>query len=452
MRPVGEPPGAGRRRRRRVGKCLALALVAVLALTACTYSASEPGLFRTEAPVEEDSEEDSFPPQPTNPQLPVAGETIWTSSEGLRVTSRLAVHAVRRMANATILDWSVTPLSAPDLKWGEKIPSWMDLGLSRATGGDVNALLIDAPAGKVYRPLQHRSRREFYRCLCTPLWVAQLDLRIGETRLLQATFPKLPPQSRTIDVSLSTLPVFERLPVTPENLVPTALGPTDLSRAAEDPSPLAAPYHVRQNERRGPPRVHSIQIDAIDAGAHSTSLRWTIRSITDQPSIGVFPPEPPITASVPPSIEVANASAASGLQLKAGNRTLGVRWIATRVQGRKAIECLCTTLGPWATTLREAGGRASVTTVFPALPAGVRAVDVVLPTATTLWRLPVNRAAAGETRLGPPRAARVESWVYRREQPPAGWATSEWPTPTPDPSQLRDYASSVEEFAALPGS
>lgn len=430
---------------------VALALALVLITTSCTYSDSEPGLFRTEAPVEEEFEEPTSPPQPTNRELPVAGEALWTTSEGLRVTARFAVHAVRRMAGATILDWSVTPISAPDLEWGEQIPSWVDLGLGRAGGGDVSALLIDAPSDRVYRPLQHRSRREFNRCLCSPLWVAQLNLRIGETRLLQATFPNLPASTRAVDVAMATLPVFENVPVTPVNQVPTALGPTDLVRTAEATEPLSPPEPVRNAGRRGPPRVHSIQINSIETGAHFTSLRWTIRSVTDHPSIGVFPPEPPITAAVPPSVELANASAASGPQLQTGKQKLGVRWITARVQRSGTVECLCTSIGLWATSLREAGGRATVTTVFDALPAGVRAVDVVLPTATTLWRLPVSRSADSATRLGPPRTAKVGTWVYREEGPPPGWTTSEWPTPVPDPAQLRDYASFVEEFAELPG-
>ena len=442
-------PRTGRRRRRRSAVWLALALIVALSAGSCTYSTSEPGLFRTEAPVEEFSDE-PLPPQPTNPRLPVAGETVWTSSEGLRITTRFAIHAVRRMAGATVLDWSVTPLSAPDLDRGARIPSWVDLGLSRAAGGDLSALLIDSAAGKVYRPLQHRSRREFNRCLCTPLWVSQLELRIGETRLLQAAFPPLPTNARFVDVAMSTLPVFGHVPVTPVGQVPTALGPLDLGRKPAETSPLAAPYHVSEPNVRGAKRVQSIQIDAIEAGDHFTSLRWTIRSISDQPSYAVFPPSPPITAEVPPDVELSKPSAASGPQLQAGKTTLGVRWITTRMQGRGALDCLCTELGLWATTLRQAGGRATVTTVFPALPHGTTAVDVVLPRTTTLWRLPVTPAADSAARLGPPRPASVDTWVYLTDRPPAGWSTTDWPTPLPDARQLDDYASFVESFTELP--
>ncbi len=436
----------GSARRRLSAGVLALAL----ALAGCTYSSSEPGLFRTEAPVEQWSEP-PFLPQPANPDLPVAGAAVWTSSEGLRLTSRFAVHAIRRTGGATVLDWSVTPLSAPGLEQGEKIPSWVDLGLSRAAGGDLNAVLIDPTAGKAYRPLQHRSRREFNRCLCTPLWVAQLDLRIGETRLLQASFPTLPTATRFVDVSLTTLPVFAHVPVSPANQVPAALGPVDLRAEPDEPDPLAPPFHVADPRRRGPTSVQSIQIDAIEAGEHFTSMRWTIRSVTDHPNSGLLPAGPPITAELPPDVEVVSPGAASGPQLSAAGTTVGAQWMTAKVQGRKYLDCLCTNIGLWATALRQAGGRATVTTVYPALPAGTRVAEVVLPGATTLWRLKVSQAADSATQVSPPRKVRVGNWRYLPDRPPAGWSTAEWPTPVPEPDQFADYESLVEELTTLPG-
>ncbi len=94
------------------------ALCALMVLLAgCTYSEQEPGLFRQTAPqASETSKPERLPPRKTNPALPVAGEAIWTTAEGLQVTVRFAVHAIRRIEGATVLDWSVTPLSAPKLR------------------------------------------------------------------------------------------------------------------------------------------------------------------------------------------------------------------------------------------------------------------------------------------------------------------------------------------------
>ena len=131
---------------------------------------------------------------------------------------------------ATVVDWSVTPLSAPGYASGDDLPSWVDLGLSRSSEGDINMFLIDPAGGKVYRTLSHQSRRLFNRCLCTPLWLAQQGLRIGETRMLQATFPPLPEALGFIDVDLINLAPFVHVPVTPIGQVPTAPHPTDLAR------------------------------------------------------------------------------------------------------------------------------------------------------------------------------------------------------------------------------
>ena len=450
---VAYPRSGGRCRRRGT---LGVALLLILAMiTGCSYSSSEPGLFQTQPPVDGSSAPNDFPPpspfppRPTNPDLPVAGDAVWTSSEGLRLTTRTAVHAVRRMAGATVLDWSLTPLDAPGLQPGQKVPSWVDLGLGKSTGGDVNALLLDAAAGRAYRPLQHTSRRRFNHCLCTPPWVAQLDLRIGETRLLQATFPALPAATRWVDVSLNTLPVFSRVPVTPDGQVPTATAPTDLRRF-EDSPPLAPPYHLSEPDLGGARRVQSIQIDAVEAGSTFTSLRWTLRSLTDQPSVNVFPPGPPVTAAAPTTLPPVNPSTASGPQLRAAGRTLSAVHLSYAMLGRRYVDCLCTGFGLWATALRQAGGSASVTTVYPPLPPGTARVDVVLPGATTIWRLPVSAAFDGSARLGPPRAADLDRWLYREDQAPPGWGTADWPTPLPDPAQLRDYDALVERL--LPSS
>ena len=74
-------------------------------------------------------------PAPTNPKLPVAAEAEWTTAEGLNISTRFAIHAVRRLQDATVVDWSVTPLSAPGYGLGDRLPSWVDLGLSRTSGG-----------------------------------------------------------------------------------------------------------------------------------------------------------------------------------------------------------------------------------------------------------------------------------------------------------------------------
>ena len=161
-----------------------------------------------------------------------AGEAIWVSGGRLPVTFRFAVHAVRRIEGATVLDWSVTPLRARGFEFGDDLPG-IDLGLSRASRSDVNIALLDPLSDQVYQPLSHESRQLFNHCLCTPPWVIQQDLRIGETRLMQIAYPELPATLAYVDVSLATLAPFVHVPVSPVGTAPVARQPTNLARSAD---------------------------------------------------------------------------------------------------------------------------------------------------------------------------------------------------------------------------
>src|SRR4029453_12142681 len=118
----------------------------------CTYAKEEPGLFRGRA-TSSPATETLQPPVPTNPELPAAAEPERTTAEGLQTRTRFAIHAIRRFEVGTVVDWSVTPLSAPRYAPGEKLPSWVDLGLSRSSEGDVNIFLIARAREKIYGTL-----------------------------------------------------------------------------------------------------------------------------------------------------------------------------------------------------------------------------------------------------------------------------------------------------------
>jgi hypothetical protein len=113
----------------------ALLLLACL-VTGCSYDPAEPGLFgrpmtqqTTAPPIRPVTPEETL--SAPNPDLPVVGEATWTSADGLDVTMRLAVHAVRRIDGATVLDWSVTPLHGAGLRPKDPLPTTANLGLSR---------------------------------------------------------------------------------------------------------------------------------------------------------------------------------------------------------------------------------------------------------------------------------------------------------------------------------
>jgi hypothetical protein len=417
----------------------------------CTYAKEEPGFFdnrATQSPSIENS-----PPAPTNPELPVAAEAEWPTAEGLHISTRLAIHAVRRIQGATVVDWSVTPLSSPGYGRGDRLPSWADVGLSRSSEGDINMFLLDPAGGKVYRTLSHESRRLFRRCLCTPLWLAQQGLRIGETRLLQATFPPLPEALDFVDVDLVNLAPFPHVPVTPIGRVPTASLPTDLARPpAAGRQPLAKHEFRYQRETR---RMQGIAIDRVVAAEGRTSLEWTISSVTDQSIFILEPALSPIGGILPDDVDVLDRDVVSGPTIRphglAAAKPSTVSWMTAAVAGRKAYECLCSSLGLWAGSLRRAGGQARVASNYPALPAGTRTVDVILPGIATLPDLPVVGAEDSAPRLGPSKAYTGDTWIYYSGDPPRGWTSEQWPTPLPDPDQLKDYQFYIENITRLPG-
>jgi hypothetical protein len=443
--------------RRIAGVAAVQRLVTVMAavcvfLAGCTYAKDEPGLFRNNAS-QSPTTERSAPPAPTNPELPVAAEAEWTTAEGLQMSTRFAIHAVRRLADATVVDWSVTPLSAPGYERGDRLPSWVDLGLSRTSEGDVNMFLIDPAGGKIYRTLSHQSRRLFNRCLCTPLWLAQQGLRIGETRMLQATFPPLPEALAFVDVDLINMTPFVHVPVTPIGQIPTAPHRTDLARPPGAGRPTLAQHVFRYRQR--PYRTLSISINRVVATAGRTSLEWTIKSITDQSTFILEPAPSPVGGTLPDGVDVLSRDVVSGPMIRPHNDSAAkptrVSWLTTAVAERKAYECMCSSLGLWAGSLRREGGQASVASNYPALPTGTRSVDVILPGVATLSDIPVVEAADAAPGLGPPKPYAGDTWTYYSDDPPRGWTTAQWPTPLPDPDQLKDYRFFIESLTQLPG-
>jgi len=427
----------------------ALVLVlTLLVLTGCTWSTSEPGLLRGGETAETTS---PTAPPPTNPALPVAGETTWTSAEGQRVTVRIAVHAVRRATGMTVLDWSITPLSAPDRRPGDEVPPGFDVALDRSTAGGVSMVLLDPRTRKAYRPLSHKSRSQAHGCLCTPIWAVQPTLRLGETRLLQVAFPPLPTGLRFVDVAAATLPPFSHVPVSAAGWVPTATHPADLARPAEPVAPLTAPQFFQSDDGEETRRTATLRVDEVLAGDGSTTVRWTLRSMSGQRAFLVAPLGPPLVARPPADLPVISTNAASGPTLAApSGRPMTARWMTGDYSSRPFLECLCTNLDIWAIGLRTAGGTAQLVTTYPALPRGSDRVDIILPGVANLTGLPVSAAPDGATRVGPPARVQAQAaWTYDAKRPPLGWSSDEWPTPLPDAGQLSDYHRRVDRLTTI---
>jgi hypothetical protein len=418
---------------------------ALLVVVGCTYSEREPGLLDRDPPqptVGPPSSRSAPPPTSrpvANPELPVAGEAVWTSADGLDVQVRFAVHAVRRVDGGTVLDWSVTPIRVPNRRPGDAVPDSVDLGLSRRWESSANVFLVDAQRRTVYRPLLRGSDSEY--CLCTPIWLSQRRLRIGVTTLLQVAFPELPDALRTVDVDIPTVPQFWRVPVTPVGQVPVANRPTDLTRAAE-----VHPRVIRSDMFRygASQQVFRVRIHRVIAGGTFTSLEWAIVSVTGGDGVESAS-APPFASKDAATVTGYNPVAASGPVLRVGvdATILQARVVTNRATSGKADACLCTDLRVWAAVLRQPDKVATVVTNYPALPKGTQRVAVVFDGLDPM-EVPVTTASDASIRTARPVRTNPKFWQLQRSDPQTGWQASEWPTPVPNSAQLKSYTATVD--------
>lgn len=439
---------------------LAMIMLSLVLVGACSWSAEEPGLFGHTEPRPLPSMESSEPneprhnspnrdPRPTgNPDLPVLGSWVWRSADGTDIEVRIAVHAVRRMAGATVLDWSVTPLSGPDLTTNDAVPASVDLGLSRLSEGHTNIFLVD-PIGKaVYRPLTRAIRGDSDRsCLCTPIWEAQRNLRIDHTLLMQLVFPELPESLRTIDVDIRSVPIFNQVPVSPIGRVPVGLAPTDLMAAPTD-SRLGLFSMAFMYPTSG--QHFEIILDQVLAGTRATSVQWTIRSRTQGDGLERAT-RPPFAELAPPGLAY-NAASASGPTVTRSDSpdaatTVRARYATTRLAAHGTVECLCSDLRHWTAMLYRADRSATVVTTLQPLRLGISTVDVEFPGLPLIESVPVSplpdssQRSAGTRGIDP-----RDTWTRAGDTPLAGWPADRWPTPLPDPAQFIDYVATVDQL------
>jgi hypothetical protein len=418
---------------------------ALLVVAGCTYSEREPGLLDrdtpqpTVGPLSSKSPATTPPLPAANPKLPVAGEAVWTSADGLDVQVRFAVHAVRRVDGGTVLDWSVTPIRAPNRRPGDAVPDSIDLGLSRRWESSANIFLVDARSRTVYRPLLRAPDSDY--CLCTPIWLSQRSLRIGVTTLLQVAFPELPDALRTVDVDIPTVPQFWRVPVTPVGQVPVANRPTDLRRPAEIHSRFARSDMFRYGASE---QVFRVRVHRVIAGGTFTSLEWAIVSVTGGDGVEAAS-APPFASANAATVTAHNPVAASGpvLRVSNGASILHARVVTNRLTSGKADECLCTDLRSWAAVLRQPDKLATVVTNYPALRKGTQQVEVVFDGLDPMSVM-VTPASDASIRTARPVPTNPKFWRLQRSDPQTGWQTGEWPTPVPTRAQLEGYTAAVD--------
>ncbi len=418
--------------------------VAIALLTAVLAGCSlgprpEPGLFGRP---DEPSGSPAVPERTAAPvtAVPVLADTTWTSTDGRGVTVRMAVHAIRRTAGATVLDWSITPLSAAGLSTGDAVPEGVDLGLQRYGDGDTNLFLADPAHGLLYRPLS--ARRGTRHCLCTPIWLVQHRLQVGRTQLLQLTFPPLPADVTTVSVLTLTAPPLADLPVAPVDAVPQATGPIELTRPVQiHPALASTPVFTYQGRTRG--QQYLVFVEDVVTSTAFTTLRWTVQVVTDGDGLQGLPP---LSAGRRDPYTYEEASGPV-LRVPGGGATRTAQLVTTTLDGRGTTECLCSNLGVGYGASGRTSQRITLVTTYPKLPTGTARVDVVFPGLPTLTGL--STSAPPRTRLAGPTVDAgllAPGWTYDPTDPPAGWELAAWPTPLPERSQLADYVSSVDRL------
>ena len=198
--------------------------------------------------------------------IPLLGEATWVPPDTRGIPIRIAIHGVRRVPGGTVLDWSITALSASVRTPGERIEGGLPIGIDER----IDVALVDASAGRVYRPLVSRDGGQ--SCLCAPVRLADDDLALDVPRLLQVAYPELPAAVRAIDVSVAPVPIFSRIPVT--------AGRRDVGPDRRDrPGPPAPDRSRRSRVRRTSPgrsgQRFAIDVDAVLASGTLTSVVWT---------------------------------------------------------------------------------------------------------------------------------------------------------------------------------
>jgi hypothetical protein len=374
-----------------------------------------------------------------NPKLPVVGEALWTSDEGLALTVRIAVHAVRRIPGATVLDWSVTPLSGAGLNNGEPVPDSFNLGLTRFGERHGQHLLVRRP------PRTGPSAADpigpgLPECLCIPSRLAQSSLRVGETSLLQVAYPPLPSDLRSVDVDLATVPIFSSVPVTPIGMIPLASNPINLARSATAAIPVAGigPFRYRPQGQR-----FSIGVDAVWSSSTFTSIAWTITSLEDGPGLKPQPTTVRRRSTLQPGVQPARGQRTAPRTRRPSAPPLALDQHRSERSARTGVP-----------VHRPEGLAVGGATAVPtpqrghqpaAHPARTSVVDLVFPGVGTVRGVPVATAPDATFRSAGPPCTNLSSG-RRPGQSAIGLAGLNWPTPVPDSRELGDFRATVDEI------
>ncbi|MDX6206828.1 MAG: hypothetical protein QOF39_2885 [Frankiales bacterium] len=406
----------------------------------------------------------SATPSTAAPELPVAGSFVYHGGRSGDVVVRIAVHALRRVAQGTVLDWSITPLSAPGLSGDDAVQlGTADLG---SFYGYHAISLADTAAHKLYRPLLDGAVVNAH-CVCAAYLGGSTDLHLAKTALFQLVFPPLPSALAAVDVMDQGF-VVPGVPVTPEGQLPTVGQPVDLTApptagpgtpAADGQQSAAFDYPQGPNvvNVSGKKQPMNVTVDGLYGYPGGTMLVWTVTSRAAGAGLNTGGGLPVAdydlhvngtgdkpTVADGPGLLPAGVDPRTGTTLRSDYATLRAKTAAPpSAKTAHWQQCLCSDWQERETALSASGGSLTLATTFPALPAGGTA-SVTFPGSTVpaLTGVPVTPMAPSTS--GPPQPVALTTWhADEKRQLQRSFRPDQWPTPVPDAASYDGFGTVV---------
>ena len=399
-------------------------------------------------------------------KIPVVASYVIDGGTDTPQNVRVAIHGVRRIKDATVLDWSVTPLAGGSLKSGDPVGQKIDIDVEPGLDNSQAVNLIDASAHKVYRPLDNEDRKNagipLAGCLCVPWFMVENDLTIGKTRLLQAAFPDLPASLKSIGVSIRSQPLVTDVPIAAEGKVSTG-DSEDLAAPAKELPTASEPMSFRYpmaDELDDPAQKMTLVINEVLASREATSLVFTVNAEEDGEGLDAWQGRPVDDPDVVPfGTQLWDLSTVGpGLRPSGASDGKVTRAWFAEVSQKTGIppgvakdftwrECLCSTTQRYAEPLKKAGGSHTFSMSLPALPDGTDSVDVVFPRKTLPPITDVKVTNAKAVKDSGTTLAKVGTWKYGTvadSSLPKGWSIEEWPTPVPSSEDISGSDTAVD--------
>ncbi len=384
-------------------------------------------------------------------RLPVAGSFLYQGLDpragDQTVLLRVAVHAVRRTGEGTVLDWSLTPLAEAGHTRGEEIWLGRTHDLDSPDTGEAVAL-VDTARGAVYRPLVAAGGGT-PRVLARGT-VGSAGLRLGRTSLLQVAFGPLPADLDTVEVAFNGGYTVPEVPVTAQGQVPSGSAVPELTTVPATARPVAttAPFRYPASTGGGVAargQRMTISVERVIVTAGGTTLWWTVHALDRGAGLGsggspvadsrLHPLGTGLgswVADGPALVPVLrqNIGDTSIPPLRASYTTLAAHTAGP--SGEHWQECLCASFRTRGAVLLAPGDSLGLATTYPALPEDTQSVSVTFPDSGLPALADLRTGAPEAGTSGPPVSWPIGTWHLDSGQGAAPFEVGQWPTPVPD--------------------